>query len=185
MKIELTNVVKSWSEKTVIDNFSYEFNDGELYLLKGESGSGKTTTINLILGLIKPDSGTVKGNNNYSVVFQEDRLLEEFSAIDNIRFVNPSIDVQTISSHLSRLIPGADIMTPVKSFSGGMKRRVAIARAMLAESDVVIMDEPFTGLDKETAELALSYIKENLIGRTLIITTHIYDELPGFTKISI
>lgn len=185
MNIELKNVTKTYDSKPVIKDFSYIFENGKQYLLKGDSGSGKTTTINVILGLTTPTSGSVTSDNRYSVVFQEDRLLEEFSSIDNLRFVNPSLDVQTISSHLSRLIPGADITLPVKAFSGGMKRRVAIARAILAESDVVIMDEPFTGLDRASAELALMYIKENRGCRTLIITTHVYDTLPEFVRIDI
>jgi len=185
MNIELINISKNYDSLRVIEDFSYTFVKGENYLVKGESGSGKTTLINLILGLTKPSSGIVEGDNRYAVVFQEDRLLEEFSSIDNLRFVNKELDAQTISSELSMLIPGCDITKPVSTFSGGMKRRIAIARAMLCNSDVVIMDEPFTGLDSESIDSTLEFIMKHKGERTLIITSHIFDELPKFTRIDI
>ena len=185
MNIKLNKVSKSYGDKVVIDSFDYLFEDGKFYLLKGESGAGKTTTINLILGLTKPTSGDINGDNRYSVVFQENRLLDDFSVIDNLRFVNPELDIPTISSIMSSLIPGADITKPVKTFSGGMKRRVAIARAILAKSDVVIMDEPFTGLDSTAVNYASEFILSNIGKRTLILTTHIYDSLEGFTVVGI
>lgn len=185
MKIVLDNISKKYDSSYVLDSFSYTFEDGKCYLIKGDSGKGKTTLINLILGLTKPTSGTICGQNRYSVVFQEDRLLEDFSVIDNLRFVNKELDIATISSCISMIIPGCDITKPISSFSGGMKRRVAIARAMLCDSDVVIMDEPFTGLDKVSIEGCLEFINRHQNGRTLIITSHIFDELEGFTKIII
>ncbi|MCQ2515593.1 MAG: ATP-binding cassette domain-containing protein [Saccharofermentans sp.] len=185
MNIALCDVDKNYGSKSVISNFSYTFEDGNNYLIKGESGSGKTTLINLILGLSEVSSGTISGTNKYAVVFQEDRLLEDFSAIDNLRFANKELDVQTISSELSLLIPGCDITKPVSTFSGGMKRRIAIARAMLSKSNVIIMDEPFTGLDTQSIDNTLEFIKTNQDGRMLIITSHIFDELPGFIRIDL
>lgn len=185
MNIILHNVCKSFDSLNVIKKFSYTFEDGNCYLIKGESGSGKTTLINLILGFSKADSGDIESDNKYSVVFQEDRLLEQFSAIDNLRFVNKELSVQTISSEVSMLIQGCDITKPVSTFSGGMKRRIAIARAMLSKSDIIIMDEPFTGLDKDAIDNTLEFIMNHRNGRTLIITSHIFDELPGFTRIEI
>lgn len=185
MSIVLNKVSKSYDSKAVISDFSYTFEDGKNYLIKGESGSGKTTLINLILGLTDLSSGSITGTNKYSVVFQEDRLLEGFSSIDNLRFVNKELDVQTISSELSLLIPGIDITKNISTLSGGMKRRVAIARAMLSKSDVVIMDEPFTGLDSKSVEATIEFIKKHQNGRTLIITSHVFDELTEFIRIDI
>ena len=105
-------------------------------------------------------------------VFQENRLCETFSPIDNIRLAVPSLSRQAAARELKRVLPEDCLHRPVSSLSGGMKRRTAILRAMAAPSDAIIMDEPFTGLDEETKEMVIQYILEKSCGKLLILSTH-------------
>ena len=148
---------------------------GECVLLCGPSGCGKTTLIRLLLGLDVPDKGKIEGisDRKISAVFQEDRLCENLSAASNIRLVC----VETITDRELEEAYKAVALTevwqkPVRELSGGMRRRVSILRALLAESDCVIMDEPFRGLDEKTRAKTIDYILKKTEGKTLIFVTH-------------
>lgn len=107
-----------------------------------------------------------------AAVFQENRLCEQFSPVDNLRLALPWLSADAIKKELSRLLPEECLTRPVSTLSGGMKRRTAITRALLARSNTVIMDEPFTGLDGETKETVIRYILEKTAGKLLILSTH-------------
>ena len=170
MRIELTNISKKFGKIEIIKNFSAVFEDGKTYQIAGDSGSGKTTLLHIIMGLVKPDSGRVSPEGiRFSAVFQEDRLLENLSAIDNLRAVGIDGDIR---SELKKLLPGEELDKRVSEFSGGMRRRVCIARALLAESDVIILDEPFSGLDTKNINNVVEYIMAQKKDRILIITSH-------------
>lgn len=142
----------------------------------GKSGIGKTTFINILTGLEMADNGYVTPNIDYSVVFQENRLIEGLTPVANVlAVVDKSVTTKVIVSNLLKIIDKESIHKKVFELSGGMKRRVAIVRAMLAKSQVVILDEPFAGLDEATKSVVINYIKDMLGDRTLIIVTH--DEL--------
>ena len=173
--IKLNNVSKSFDGKIVIDDFSYIFEDGEKYALIAPSGLGKTTLINLITSLIKPDKGDIiysKKDLSFSPVFQEDRLFEELSSVMNIKITTKIKDEGYIREELGKLLPTDELDKPVSLLSGGMKRRLCIVRSILCKSDVIILDEPFTGLDEDNINIAFSYILSNLDNRTLIMTSH-------------
>lgn len=175
--ISICKLSKSYGEMPVLEEISVELAAGGRYCLMGVSGRGKTTLLRLIMGTEKMDSGTIRFSEGkrprFSVVFQEDRLCETFSPLDNIRLVTGVRYTQReIWDELSGILPEESFQRPVMTLSGGMKRRVAIARAMMAESDIVLMDEPFTGLDEENRKRVISYILEKLRGRTLLVTTH-------------
>ncbi len=147
------------------------FNDGSTTLVMGPSGSGKTTLLNLIMGLVRPNQGEITGvPKEFSAVFQEDRLCEDFNPVRNLTLVG----VPAAQAKLALLKLELDdfLTSPVREFSGGMKRRVAIARAMEACGGAVFMDEPFKGLDGRMKAIAAAFIKENLRGRTLIAVSH-------------
>lgn len=145
----------------------------------GASGIGKTTILNLIMGLTKPDSGEILGMHGREIaaVFQEDRLIDHWSAIKNIRLVcDKEISDQQLEQEFLE-VGLVDIKDkPVKYFSGGMRRRVAIVRAMLAKSDVVILDEPLKGLDEALKLQMIDYIRQRTKGKTVIVVTHDKDE---------
>ena len=171
--IELKNVSKSFDDKKVLDSFSAVFKDG-MYLLKGPSGIGKTTCIRLILGLLKPDEGEIKKPENmrFSVCFQENRLFEKETVLTNILAVSENVSVTDATSAILELLPADSPNKKAGELSGGMKRRLAVIRAMLHESECVILDEPLTGLDDEAREKTIAFIKERLNGRLLIVTSH-------------
>lgn len=169
MSVILTNISKSFNGQQVLNNFSYGFKNGEKYCIMGRSGCGKTTLINIILGLLKQDSGTVVCADTFACVFQEDRLIGDLSAKKNISLVFEG-DVSAFANKL--FLSDEDITKPVKELSGGQKRRVALLRAVLAKSDVLVLDEAGKGLDDETKTATFEFVRENLNGRTLICITH-------------
>ena len=171
--IELKNVSKSFDDKKVLDLFSAVFEDGG-YLLKGPSGIGKTTCIMLILGLLKPDRGEVvlSEGTRFAVCFQENRLFEKETVLTNVLAVNEGVSVTDASSAVLELLPPDSLNKKAGELSGGMKRRLAVIRAMLHDSDCVILDEPFTGLDDESRLKTIDFIRKHLNGRLLIVTSH-------------
>ena len=171
--IELKNVSKSFDGKAVLSGFSARFEEG-MYLLKGPSGIGKTTCIRLILDLIKPDEGEIikPENIRFSVCFQENRLFEKETVLTNILAVNEGVTVTDATSAILELLPSDSLNKKAGELSGGMKRRLAVIRAMLHDSDCVILDEPLTGLDDEARAKTITFIRERLNGRLLIVTSH-------------
>lgn len=180
------NLNKAFGEKQVLKDFSAVFKAGEITTVMGSSGCGKTTLLNLLMGFLSPDSGEISGvPDRKSAVFQEDRLCEAFHAVANIRMVMGEPAGRTdrkalqeeIEGHLRSLgIEEDSFYKPVREFSGGMKRRVAIARAVLFDGDVLFLDEPFKGLDADTKKLAISYVKEHTKGKTVVFVTHDREE---------
>ena len=179
--ISINNVSKSFEEKKVLDNFSAILPSKGKTVIMGESGGGKTTLINILMGFDNAYDGSIDNRpKRFSAVFQDDCLSEDFSAISNLRaVVGKTVSRDELSRHLLAMgLKPEDIIKPVRTLSGGMKRRVAIARALVAESDYVIMDEPFKGLDEELRDSVIKLILNdtNEKGRGLLIITHDPDE---------
>ncbi len=177
----LCNVTASYDEQVVLRNFSAEIPKGEVTVLMGSSGCGKTTLLRLLMGLKKPDSGKLEGAGAYrcAVVFQEDRLCETLSAVQNIALV--SKDVPQIRAHLTALgVDESEQDKPVRELSGGQRRRVALVRAVLFGSDFLVLDEPFKGLDEETREKAMRYTLAHQGTRGVILVTHDAEEARYF-----
>ena len=177
--IRVDNVSKSYGDKRVLNNVSCEFEDGKIYCIMGESGVGKTTLIRLIMGLEKPDEGYISSSKQFAAAFQEDRLLEDRDAVDNVMFVlknGGSKSREQTEQYLSELLPEDRLHIRVDSLSGGMRRSVAVARAMLSDRNTIILDEPFTGLDDETKKTVINFIKKWQNNRTVIVVTHSYTD---------
>jgi NitT/TauT family transport system ATP-binding protein len=179
MTIEINNVSKSFGGQAVLSNFNLNIESEHSYVITGPSGCGKTTLLRLILGLDEPDSGTVKLLGDYKypfvnsgMVFQEDRLCEEYDAVTNVTMVSKKVFRETVIEELKKLLPEDALFKPVKELSGGQKRRVAIVRACAIPSDILIMDEPFTGLDEAARKTAIDYIRDKQGSGPLVITTH-------------
>lgn len=184
MTIDIQNICKSYYGKEVLRNFSLRLESGGSYVLTGPSGRGKTTLLNILLGLEKPDSGKVSLLGDYKypylntgVVFQEDRLCESFSAVENVAMVNRKLSRLVAREELKKLLPEDALDKPVCELSGGMRRRVAIVRACIVPSDLLVMDEPFSGLDQENRQKAIAYIKEKKGGKPLLLTAHSLENL--------
>jgi len=179
MNINIRNLTKKYGKKEIFKNFSLEIETGKVTALMGKSGFGKTTLIRILMGLEKYDEGKITGleNQKISTVFQEDRLCENLSAITNISIVcEKETSIREISAELEKIGLKESQNKPVKTLSGGMKRRVAIIRCIMAKSDIIIFDEPLKGLDEITKKNVINYLKEKIRGKTVIIVTHDIEE---------
>lgn len=170
--IIISNLNKSYGEKEVLKNFSARISGSGITCIMGPSGCGKTTLMNILLGLEQADSGELTGvPERAGAVFQEDRLCEDFSTAANIRMAcSRRITEDEIADQLDRLGLSDILHKKTAGLSGGMKRRAAIARALLAAGDMIFMDEPFKGLDDETRRAVIREVKK--CGRPLVIITH-------------
>lgn len=179
MTIVIDRISKTFDGKIVFQAYSAQIEAHRITCILGPSGCGKTTLLNLLMGLMKPDSGTISGvPEKKSAVFQEERLCETFSAIANVRLVcSRSVSTPMIEEHLLRIGLQGSMHVPVRELSGGMRRRVAIVRAILAESDILLMDEPFKGLDTETKLSVMQYVQEHTKEKTVVMVTHDPDEV--------
>jgi len=130
------------------------------------------------MGFLKPDAGIITGvPRKISVVFQEDRLAEDFGAVANVRMaVGNSLSRKEAEQHLSNLGLEGSLYQPVRELSGGMRRRVALARAILYGGDLFLLDEAFKGLDVQTRRMAREYVKRHTAGKTVVAVTHEEDE---------
>ena len=183
MGIELHEIYKAYGELRVLDNLSLVFDYGQSYCLMGPSGSGKTTLLRILMGLTLPDSGTLTGLSGHRIapVFQEDRLCKNLSAGANIRMAcRQKISPAAVQSLLDRLGLPDCLHRPVRELSGGMKRRIALARALLSGGDIFLFDEPFSGLDNDTKLQTMAAVKELCAGHTCIWVTHSEQEAAFF-----
>ena len=150
--------------------------EGGVTVLMGPNGSGKTTVARLLLGLAVPDEGVISGldGRRRAAVFQEDRLCDQLSAVGNVRLVlDRAIPASAVESELRQVgMDGESLVKPVRDLSGGQRRRVAIVRALMADADLVVLDEPFKGLDAEAKTLVMTYVRERCKGRTTLLITH-------------
>lgn len=176
--IEFIRVSKSFDEK-LFEDLSFTLKSGERLGIVGKSGIGKTTIVNMILGFVKPDEGEVINDfQKMSTVFQEDRLVEEISALSNLKAVSKKNDAE-----LSKILTELGIENPkqiVKKMSGGMKRRVAIARAVAYGGDILLLDEPLRGLDIANKKNAIQIVNREYKNKSVILITHDLDEIYEF-----
>lgn len=200
--IRMSHIAKSYGELPVLQNFGMSMKKGQRYLLMAPSGSGKTTLLKILTGLENADQGEIADMpQRIGVVFQEDRLCEEYDAICNIMLgmsgcntceygldgnSGKNVNLRNMSNkqieeyvrqEAAKILPTECLTKTVKELSGGMRRRVALLRAVLSHSDMLILDEPFTGLDEENRIHCAEYLLENLKGRTLLVTTHREDDI--------
>lgn len=179
MDLILNHVCKAYGDRPVLLDFSCRIPAGSICAIMAPSGVGKTTLLRLVLGLEKPDSGTVSGvPKEKSALFQEDRLCPDLSAAANIRMAIPGCPEAQIRQLLSELGLAGSENLPAAKLSGGMARRAALARALLAPGGLLILDEPFTGLDENTRRTASRVIQKYRRTRTLLFVTHNRDDLP-------
>lgn len=174
MNIRLTDITKKYNDKIVLQDFSCEIAPGEVIWLMGSSGVGKTTLLRILAGLEQADQGSITGvPRRIGMVFQEDRLCEEYTVSENLNLVlKRKMPEPELTGHLRSLGLEDVLHRPVRDLSGGMKRRVAVLRAMLADNELLLMDEPFSGLDETNRMRTLEYIKCQRKGRTLVLVTH-------------
>ena len=177
--IVIRGLSKAFDGKQVLRDFSAVLPEGQVTGLMAPSGAGKTTLLRILMGLETPDRGTITGLQGLrlSAVFQEDRLCENLNLVSNLRLVTPTLSQSAAEKALTAVGLTDCLHQPVRELSGGMRRRVAILRALLAEYDLLFLDEPFKGLDRETKEVVMADTRRRCDGRTVLFVTHDPTEL--------
>ncbi|MCH5263539.1 MAG: ATP-binding cassette domain-containing protein [Lachnospiraceae bacterium] len=194
--IQISHIDKSFGELSVLRDYSLTMEKGQRYLMMSPSGTGKTTFLRILTGLDNGYEGTITGMPAHTgMVFQEDRLCEEYDAVCNIMLgmgkgkdkswhkensecgMNRARTVEYIRREAVKILPEDCLTKPVKELSGGMRRRVALIRAVMSVSELLILDEPFAGLDEENRLRSAEFLMEHLRGRTLLVTTHREDDV--------
>ncbi len=177
MNIGTENVHLSYGNTDVLIDFTISLPDKGIIGLFGPSGCGKTTLLHLIAGLICPDSGTVTGpeSERIAVVFQEDRLIPWMTASDNIDLIVK--DRAVTDSWIEKIGMKDQKFKYPHELSGGMKRRVALARALAFQSGLLMLDEPFNGLDESLKNLFYDLIREAAQDKPVLLICHDWDEI--------
>lgn len=174
--IALRDVSVAFGTRTVLDHVSATVPDGGVLRLVGANGVGKSTLLRVVLGLVRPRTGTVTGTRGrrLAAVFQDDRLLEHLTAAGNLRVaVRRRVSDADIRGELAGVgLPPDAASARVCELSGGQRRRVAIARALLADADVVCLDEPFTGIDRASVADLVAHVVARTRGRDVLLVTH-------------
>ena len=175
--LKIENITFKYDDKTIIDGLCHTFCDGVVTAITGSSGSGKTTLLYLISGLKNAQGGKIYNDHKKTaVVFQEHRLFQWMTAIENITVTGA--DTARAKELLSLLFPNEEIGEKYPDeLSGGMKQRIAIARALAYEPDLLLLDEPFKGLDKETKAIVAGVVFSEMKNKTCILITHDEDDL--------
>ncbi|MBQ8594334.1 MAG: ABC transporter ATP-binding protein [Oscillospiraceae bacterium] len=169
--LEFKNVNFLYDDKKILENFSFSASETKSTAILGPSGFGKTTLLNLAAGFLKPQNGIVVPFSGKSTfIFQEDRLLPWLTALENLTFVN--IEKEKALEYLKKVGLSECSEKYPEELSGGMCRRLAIARALAFGGDVFFFDEPLRGLDIKTSAEILELIKSETAGKTLFLITH-------------
>ena len=173
MELAVTNLKKYYDGRAVLDGLSFTAPVG-LTRIVGDSGIGKTTLLRILLGLERADGSTVVPQGlRWAAVFQEDRLLSQLDAEGNLRFALGTAYDSRKAAELLETLGLVDVGGKrVRDYSGGMKRRLALARALLTPCDALALDEPFTGLDAGNREAALACILRAAKEKIVLLAAH-------------
>ncbi len=172
--MKIVSLSKQFSDLKVLDRFSLELPDRGIVALMGPSGSGKTTLLSIISGALPADSGIVEKRGNCSAVFQEDRLLPWINVLENVEIVlDKKCQGKGIGLKLLDEIglSGTESQS-IQSLSGGMQRRVSICRALAYDAPLLLMDEPFKGLDTAIKKQVMDVMARHSRARLVLLVTH-------------
>ena len=174
-EVRAEHIWKSYGGRVVLRDVSLTAPPDRITCVMAPSGAGKTTLLRILLGLEPPDRGTVSlpGAGRWAAVFQEDRLLGHLDGRGNLRFaLGADYDAPRAEGLLRELGLSEAAGKPAREFSGGMRRRLALIRALLAPADALALDEPFAGLDPENREHCRACLRREAAGRPVLLVTH-------------
>jgi len=200
--IEVENLTKKFNGFTAVDNISFSVKEGEIFAFLGPNGAGKTTTIRMLTTLLKPSSGKIslagfdpikdkdKARKSFGIVFQDQSLDDELTAFENMEFhgILYNVPKQVRKERIQELLEFVELWdrrnSLVKTFSGGMRRRLEVARGLLHHPRVLFLDEPTLGLDLQTRNHIWNYIKNlnEKEGMTVFFTTHYMEEAENIAQ---
>ncbi|MBU5419320.1 ATP-binding cassette domain-containing protein [Acetanaerobacterium sp. MSJ-12] len=174
MLVSFQKVSLRLGEKEVLRDFSLDLQNKGIYGVIGPSGCGKTTLLNLIQGFLQPDGGEIAlFSDRISAVFQENRLLPWYTVYQNVALAaRRPVGREEVEALLRRLCMPGELDSLPGSLSGGMARRVALARALLSESDILLLDEPFKGVDMACKRQCEKTLQALSGGRLTLLVTH-------------
>ena len=187
MSININNISKSFDDNIVFKDFSIELPEEGNLCFFGKSGIGKTLLLNMLCGIIKPDYGSINGleGKKISFVFQEDRLLPWLTVLGNVKSVI-SCNKKKANEIALKWLDILEMKDKANKFpfelSGGMKRRVSIARALCYNSDILLLDEPTAGLDEISKIDVINIIKKYSSAKLNILVTHNVEEAVIFSN---
>lgn len=194
--IKVQNLTKKFGDFTAVDNISFSIKDGEIFAFLGPNGAGKSTTIKMLTTLLRPTNGKISINGydptkdqyqtrcSFGIVFQDPSLDDELTAFENMEFhgVLYKVPKEIRRTRIEQLLKFVELWDRrnelVKNFSGGMKRRLEVARGLIHHPKILFLDEPTLGLDPQTRSHIWNYIK-NLNQEekmTVFFTTHYMEE---------
>lgn len=168
--VTVKNIYKAYGEKQVLSDISFVLNKQGLYLVTGASGIGKTTLFRIIAGFEKQDAGVVEVNGKMAFVFQENRLFPWFNLEKNILL--PTVDADKAAGLLTYFGLEGDKHLLPSQISGGMQRRVELIRAFASDFDLLLLDEPFNGLDDQNALLVAQLIEKTAAEKCVMLVSH-------------
>lgn len=173
-KLEIINISKRFGEKILFENLNLTVD--RPMILWAASGWGKTTLLRILMGLEDSTGGTVSGVGKVGAVFQEDRLCPQLTAVQNVELVlentKRDYEEQILTDFQQLGFDRAALELPARKLSGGQKRRAALLRAVWAESDTLLLDEPFTGMDPETMKKAAALLRARCKEKPVLLATH-------------
>ena len=179
--ITLNSLSFSYAKKPIFTDYSAAFPLGKAYAISGPSGCGKTTLLRLLAGLETPTAGTIhRPNGQITLLFQENRLLPWLTVRQNVALVLPVPNEALVDWCLSAVELTQNAEDLPSALSGGMQRRVALARALAYDGDILLLDEPFTGLDDALKVRIAAKFKERFADKTIFLVTHSADEAALF-----
>ena len=180
--IEIKNISKSYKERLILDDISFSFDKEDIVVIVGKNGAGKSTLLSILAGFVTVDKGNISINKKeIGFIPQTDNLFEDLSVKDNIKFWASLTNKKDPSKLIEFFGINEYLKKKVKNLSGGMKKRVAICIALLHDPKIIIMDEPFSGLDMfYKNELLQMIAKLKEMGKCIIYTSHNTDEIFAF-----
>ncbi len=191
MNVKINNVSKSFKNQTILNNINIEFKPNKIYGIIGRNGSGKTVLLKIICGILNADKGEVLfDNENYIKKFgvpkstraliENPEMINELSGFDNLKLIasiQQVIDDNKILKTLELVGLKGEENKKYKDYSLGMKQKLGIAQVLMEDSDLIILDEPFNGLDDKSANDMRDLIKKLKTNKIIIIATHIKEDI--------